>query len=428
MIDSLIATLDRRLDAGKPPLATFKATVRDARALLATRFEQGTRASVLVRTAARFTDAVMRRVWPRFLPADAGASLIAVGGYGRGELHPASDVDVLILTSEDPQSLAEYIEPLVIFLWDIGLEIGHSVRSLGQCVDEARADISVATNLVEARWLAGSSELYAQLGEATGPTHIWPSRQFFSAKREEQRHRHAKLDDSGHNLEPNVKESPGGLRDIQTFGCVAKRHFGVSTMAALVEHGFLNDQEYRQLKRGEEHLWRIRYALHLLTGRHEDRLSFEYQRVLANQFVYTDANSNLAVEQFMQDYYRRVVEMQRLNEMLLQLIEEAILLDNQLGEPAPINRRFQARNGYLEAVNSGIFARYPLAMLELFLILQQNPHLLGVRASTIRLIRAHRHLIDERFRRDIRARALFLEIFRQREGPVSYTHLRAHET
>ncbi len=416
MIDPLMATLDRRLEAGEPPIAAFKATVRDARALLATRFEQGTRASVLVRTAAQFTDAVMQRVWPRFFPADAGASLIAVGGYGRGELHPASDVDVLILTNDDPQSLAEYIEPLVMFLWDIGLEIGHSVRSLGQCVDEARADISVATNLVEARWLAGSGELYAQLGEATGPSHIWPSRQFFSAKREEQRRRHAKFDDSGHNLEPNVKEGPGGLRDIQTIGWVAKRHFGVSTMAALVEHGFLNDQEYRQLKRGEEHLWRIRYALHLLTGRHEDRLLFEYQRVLANQLGYTDADSNLAVEQFMQDYYRRVVEMQRLNEMLLQLFEEAILLDNQLGEPVPINRRFQARSGYLEAVNSGIFARYPLAMLELFLILQQNPQVLGVRASTIRLIRAHRHLIDERFRRDIRARALFLEIFRQREG------------
>jgi len=358
----------------------------------------------------------MRRAWTQFLPADAEASLIAVGGYGRGELHPASDVDVLILTAGDPMTLAEHIEPLVMFLWDIGLEIGHSVRSLEQCVEEATADITVTTNLVESRLLVGNRPLFERLSEATGPEHIWPSREFFSAKLQEQRRRHRKFDDSGHDLEPNIKESPGGLRDIQTIGWVAKRHFGVSTMRALVEHGFLNDHEYQQLKSGEEHLWRVRYALHLLAGRHEDRLLFEHQRALAKQFGYTDANANLAVEQFMQDYYRRVVEMQRLNEMLLQLFEEAILLDNQLGEPVPINRRFQARSNYLEVVDPGIFARYPLAMLELFLVLQQNPQLQGVRASTIRLVRAHRHLIDRRFRDDIRARALFIEIFREHNG------------
>jgi len=232
--------------------------------------------------------------------------------------------------------------------------------------------------------VAGYGPLFDRLTEATGPEHIWPSTEFFSAKVREQLQRHEKYDDSGSNLEPNIKESPGGLRDIQTIGWVAKRHFGVNTMRDLYEHRFLNDQEYMQLKSGEEHLWRVRYALHLLTNRHEDRLLFEYQRELAKQFGYTDEDTNLAVEQFMQDYYRRIVEMQRLNEMLLQLFEEAILLNNQLGEPVRINRRFQARNGYLEVSNSGIFVRYPLAMLELFLILQQNPQLHGVRASTIR--------------------------------------------
>jgi len=416
MTDTLLENLDRRLAAGEPPLPAYKGTLRESRAQLAGRFGDGVRASLLVRQAALFTDAILQRLWTRFVPLNASASLIAVGGYGRGELHPASDVDLLILTSGDPQSLAEAIEQLIMFLWDIGLEVGHSVRSLAQCVEEAKADITVVTNLVESRLLAGDHGLFARLTEATDPQHIWPSREFFSAKLEEQRRRHAKFDDSGQNLEPNIKEGPGGLRDIQTIGWVAKRHFGVSTMAALVERGFLTDQEYRQLKRGEEHLWRVRYALHLLTGRHEDRLLFEYQRTLAKQFGYTDASANLAVEQFMQDYYRRVVEMQRLNEMLLQLFEEAILLDNELGKPLPINRRFQARSGYLEVVNSGIFARYPLAMLELFLILQQNRQLQGVRASTIRLIRAHRHLIDAHFRNDIRARALFIEILRQPEG------------
>ena len=416
MANRLLDNLDRRLAAGEQPLPAFKQTLRQAHLQFAQRFEHGTRAGLLVRAAAHFTDAVLQRAWSQFLPADAAASLVAVGGYGRGELHPASDIDLLILTAGDPQALATHIEPLVMFLWDIGLEVGHSVRSLEQCVDEARADITVTTNLLESRLLAGDAGLFERLVEATGPQRIWPSREFFSAKLEEQRQRHAKFDDSGHNLEPNIKENPGGLRDIQTIGWVAKRHFGVSTMQALVEHGFLNDHEYQQLKRGEEHLWRVRYALHVLTGCHEDRLLFEHQRVLATQFGYTDADANLAVEQFMQDYYRRVVEIQRLNEMLLQLFEEAILLDNELGEPVPINRRFQARNGYLEVVNSGIFARYPLAMLELFLVLQQHPELQGVRASTIRLIRAHRHLIDRRFRDDIRSRALFIEIFRQPSG------------
>jgi [protein-PII] uridylyltransferase len=412
----LLVELDRRLADGEQPLPVYKQTLRAARADFAARFAEGVGVRKLVGAAAALTDALLKRAWCRYFPGDSAACLVAVGGYGRGELHPGSDVDLLILTELDPQVLAQHIEPLVMFLWDIGLEVGHSVRSVAQCVDEARADITVATNLVESRLLTGDESLFAQLLEATGPDHIWPSRAFFSAKVEEQRARHLKFDDSGSNLEPNIKEGPGGLRDIQTIGWVAKRHFGVSTMRALVDHGFLTDREYHKLRRGEEHLWRIRYALHLLSGRHEDRLLFEHQRVLANQFGYSDENTNLAVEQFMQDYYRRVVEMQRLNEMLLQLFEEAILLDNQLGEPVPINRRFQARNGYLEVTNPGIFARYPLAMLELFLILQQNPELQGVRASTIRLIRAHRHLIDQRFRNDIRARALFIEIFREHNG------------
>lgn len=416
MIDDILDSLDRQLSAGDPPVPSYKQALRDYRASLPDRFARATPVRELVYEAARFIDELLRRAWRQFIPTSADACLVAVGGYGRGELHPASDVDVLLLTADDPGELAEHIEPLVVFLWDIGLEVGHSARSVAQSVDEARDDITVATNLVESRLLIGDETLYRQLCEATGPQNIWSSREFFSAKVEEQRKRHLKFDDSGQSLEPDIKEGPGGLRDIQTIGWVAKRHFGVSTMQALVERGFLNDQEYQQLRYGEEHLWRVRFALHLLTGRHQDRLLFEHQRTLAAQFGYTDASATLAVELFMQDYYRRVVQMQRLNEMLLQLFEEAILLDQQPGRPVRINRRFQSRNGYLEVVNSGIFARYPLAMLEMFLLLQRRPNLLGVRASTIRLVRAHRHLVDEKFRRDSRARALFMAIFRENDG------------
>ncbi|MCB1801628.1 MAG: [protein-PII] uridylyltransferase [Gammaproteobacteria bacterium] len=416
MSDSILAVLDRQLAAGDPAMPAFKQAVKQSRKQLGERFAAGANARELVNDGARFVDELLVRVWRRMIPDGTSACLIAVGGYGRGELHPGSDIDLLILTPDDPTPLAPQLEPMIMLLWDMGLEVGHSVRSLGQCVEEATKDITVVTNLVESRLLAGDDELFARLGNATGPKRIWSSRKFFTAKVEEQRRRHAKFDDSGQNLEPNLKEGPGGLRDIQTIGWVAKRHFGVSTMRALVDHGFLTDAEYQQLRAGEEHLWRVRFALHLLTGRHEDRLLFEYQRTLAKQFGYTDESANLAVEQFMQRYYRRVVEMQRLNEMLLQLFDEAILHDNSPGEPVPINRRFQARNGYLEVVNSGIFARYPLAMLEMILIVQQHPELHGVRASTIRLMRAHRHLINQRFRDDIRARALFIEIFREHNG------------
>ena len=419
MPDALIANalidLDREL-AAERPLSAYRNALKTARAAFAQRFDEGADIRGLVHGMATLVDGVLARVWRRFMQPDTGASLVAVGGYGRGELHPGSDIDLLILTEQHPEGLADQLEPLVMFLWDIGMEVGHSVRTVDQCVDEARADITVITNLVESRLLAGDGQLFDRLVDATSPDRLWSTREFFSAKVEEQRRRYEKYDESGQNLEPNIKESPGGLRDIQTIAWVAKRHFGVSTMKALVEHGFLNDHEYHNLHFGETHLWRIRFALHLLTGRHEDRLLFEYQRKLAQRFGFADEDANLAVEQFMQEYYRRVIEIQRLNEMLLQLFEEAILSNNECGDPVPINRRFQARNGYLEVTNPGIFARYPMAMLELFLLLQQHPELQGVRASTIRLLRAHRHLVDERFRRDIRARTLFIEIFRQHDG------------
>ena len=412
--DRLLQHLDGRIDTRPPPHSPFREALKGASVLLAEQFHAGTDVAELVHARARFVDRIMERAWHAHIPTDSDAALIAVGGYGRGELHPASDVDVLILTAQEPESLAEHLEPLVMFLWDIGLEIGHSVRSLEQCVEEARGDLTIATNIMESRLLAGERRLFEEMSLLTGPSRIWPSDEFFRAKAAEQKQRHAKANDSSQDLEPNIKNNPGGLRDIQMIGWVAKRYFGATHMAHLEQHGFLTEREYNSLMEGEHFLWEIRFALHLLTGRREDRLQFEHQRALAKEFGHGEGNP--AVEAFMQRYYRTTIKLQRLNEMLLQLFREAILQHNHLGKPRAINRRFQERGGYLEVINPATFARSPLAMLEVFLLLQQHPKIKGVRATTIRAIRAHRHLVDERLRRDIRARSLFMEILRQPAG------------
>jgi len=409
------AELDQCI-AQAAPIAAFRWALDEGMTLLRRRFEAGEPVSILVGDRARQIDALITRAWARCVAASADASLVAVGGYGRGELHPASDVDLLILIGEETPELAASIGELLTFLWDIGLEVGHSVRSVDDCVLEAERDLTVATNMLESRLLAGNPDLHQGMRQAIAPDRMWPSERFFAAKRQEQRNRHLKYDDTGYNLEPNIKESPGGLRDIQIIGWVAKRHFGTDSMRGLVEHGFLTESEHQVLVQSQDHLWRIRFALHLLHGRREDRLLFDSQCTLAEQFGYRDQEQDLAVEQFMQSYYRTVMEVSRLNEMLLQLFEEAILLHDQLEPPTPINARFQARSGFLEVTHPQVFKRYPFALLEVFLVLEQHPGLQAVRASTIRLIRDHRYLIDEGFRRDLRSRSLFMEILRQGHG------------
>ncbi|NBC13780.1 MAG: [protein-PII] uridylyltransferase, partial [Gammaproteobacteria bacterium] len=398
-------------------IAAYKSELAEARAALFARYERGEPVAELVGRWSREIDRLVAAAWQRFLPESEAAAVVAVGGYGRSELHPSSDIDLLILVGDDAaERLAEVIGSLVIFLWDIGLEIGHSVRTVDDCRFEAADDITVVTNLLEARLIDGDAELFERMRHAVGPDSIWPSEAFFAAKRAEQRKRRHKYGDTAYNLEPNIKENPGGLRDIQMIAWVAKRHFGAESLHQLVDEGFLTESEYLALREGQALLWRIRFALHRLTGRREDRLLFDYQRTLADELGFTDLGDNLAVEQFMQQYYRAVMELNRLNEMLMQLFQEAILLHDQIGPPEPINKRFQVRSGYLEVTHPQVFARSPFALLEIFLVLQQHPELQGVRASTIRLIREHRHRIDDDFREDVRARSLFMEILRQPQG------------
>jgi [protein-PII] uridylyltransferase len=397
----------------------FRQVLDHGTELLKDRFIADEAIEDLVRDRARLVDITLRAAWVCHAGKFADdLALIAVGGYGRGELHPSSDIDIMVLLPKsDSADWQPDIERFLTFLWDIGLEVGHSVRSIDDCQRESLADISVATTLFEARLLAGPESLFAGMRRALAPDRLWSSQDFFEAKVKEQLERHHRYFDTAYNLEPNVKASPGGLRDIQTIGWVAKRHFGTDTLDELVAHGFLTREELRKLKAGQSFLWKVRFGLHVLTGRREDRLLFDYQIKLAKLFGYEDASFTLAVEQLMQKYYRTVMDVSLLNEMLLQLFREAIL--TQSGSPLALNPRFQIRNDYLEVTHPDVFARYPSALLELFVLLQQHPELRGVRAETIRLIGSHVNLIDEEFRQNPRHHRLFIEILC---APVGVTH------
>ena len=414
-----LAIAEQALRSGEFTQPVFRQVLSRGTELLQERFSAEAPVEDLVRDRALLVDIALRAAWARHAGKFGGdLALIAVGGYGRGELHPCSDIDIMVLLPKsDSADWQPDIEKFLTFLWDIGLEVGHSVRSIDDCQREGLADISVATTLFEARLLAGPESLFAGMRRALATDRMWSSQDFFEAKVKEQVERHHRYFDTAYNLEPNVKSSPGGLRDIQTIGWVAKRHFGTDTLDELVAHGFLTPEELRKLKMGQSFLWRVRFGLHALTGRREDRLLFDYQIKLAKLFGYEDASFTLAVEQLMQKYYRTVMDVSLLNEMLLQLFREDIL--TQSAPPIPINARFQIRNDYLEVTHSEVFARYPSALLELFVLLQQHPELRGIRAETIRLIGTHLWLIDEEFRQNPRHHRLFIDILC---APVGVTH------
>lgn len=411
------SSIRARLAVPGRPVAAFRDTLNWGRERLHGLFAEGAAADSLVHARSFLVDEVLREAWLKFLPEHAdGLTLVAVGGYGRGELLPHSDIDLLLL--HDPKAIDRCrgaLEQLLAFLWDMGLEVGSSVRSPRDCARLAADDITIMTTLLESRPLAGDARLFHEMQAALAPERVWPVAEFYKAKVDEQKRRHRKYDDTGYKLEPNVKEGPGGLRDIHTIGWVAKRHFGAQTLHELKEQGFLTPQEANDLFAGQDFLWRVRFALHMLTGRKEDRLLFDHQIRVAALFGYVDNDKNRAVEQFMQLYYRTIKSLSCLNDLLLQLFDEAILRP-QTGKPRPLNARFQVRGNTIEARSPDVFRRNPYALIEIFLLLQQQPALDGIRAETLRLIRRDRRLVDEGLRDDVRARALFLEMFREGRG------------
>ncbi len=403
---------ESELTGSSADLSLFRRAIEEVSRRLDELFIQGADIRTLIAERAHFTDQLLTTAWGQYTWEPDSAALVAVGGYGRAELHPYSDIDLLILVDTQNESTRANIEQLVTLLWDMNLKIGHSVRTIDDCVEEALKDITVTTSMMEARLISGSSALLERLSQATTAEQIWPSQAFFSAKREEQIDRHRKFANSESNLEPNIKGSPGGLRDTQMIGWFAKRHFGVTELEQLVEIGFMQADELETLIEGRSWLWRVRYALHMISGRAEERLLFDRQRELAGYFGYEDDDANMAVEDFMQQYYRWALTLSQLNEVLMQYFDEAILHAGETQETIVLNDRFQVRNGYIAMTSPDVFSRYPPALLEIFYLMSQRTDIDGVRASTIRAIRDHSHLINARFRADPINRQLFMDLLR----------------
>ena len=392
-------------------IEALRRRINQADDALAERFWNEENIDSLVRDRAKFIDGFLAEIWQHWFEYNQDICLVAVGGYGRNELHPFSDIDLLILVRK--QSLKKQnIESFLRLLWDLKLDIGHSVRTIRECVAEAKADLTVITSLYERRYLAGSRKLFEKLTKKVENQRLWPSIEFFHAKRKEQEKRHNHYLDVDYDLEPNIKASPGGLRDIQTINWITNRHLGTNDQSQLLSAGFLTEQENQTLDEGRKFLWKIRFGLHLVARRKEDRLLFDHQRELAQRFGYKDTHKQLAVEQFMHSYYQKVLELREVNDILLQHFEEAISSKKQKPTVTPINVRFQTRNNYIEIRDQDVFEKHPPALIEIFLIMANSDKIEGVRAATIRAIRGNLHLINDNFRKDPKVTSLFIQLLR----------------
>jgi [protein-PII] uridylyltransferase len=389
--------------------------LREGRRSIVSNYPQDPKPERLLKRLRQFTDQVMVSAWKNFsMPANT--ALVAVGGYGRGELFPYSDVDLLVLLPSAPDdALRDKLEQLVQMLWDLGLEIGHSIRTVDECLTESAADITVQTSLLEARLICGNRTLFNTLREKYA--RAMDPRAFFQAKVLELRQRHVKYENTPYSLEPNCKESPGGLRDLQVILWVAKAAGLGDSWRELAANDMITPTEARQLAEKERAFKDIRIRLHLHTQRREDRLVFDVQSPVAETFGFQTTDARRASEVLMQRYYWAAKAVTQLNSILLQNIEARLF--PQVSVSRPVNERFNEVNGMIDIAHDKVFEDTPSAMLEIFLLLEQHGELKGMTARTQRALWHARFRIDDSFRRDPQNRELFLQILK---APKGITH------
>ena len=389
------------------PMPGSRKAYTSAKIALEAEFRTGRRASKIVRAMRLIVDRHLKEIW-RGANMPPGLALIAVGGYGRGELFPNSDVDLLILLPAPPDPpLQQKLESLVGVLWDSGIEVGHSVRTVEECVEAATQDITVQTTLLESRLIHGNRALFRRFIAATVAA-LQPAH-FLEAKLLEQQQRHSRYLQA--NLEPNLKESPGGLRDLQTILWIASASGNGRNWKDLSASGLITRDEARTLERCEAFMEDLRVRLHYLAGRREDRLLFDHQSALALQLGFADRPHRLASEQLMQRYYRTAKTVSQLNTIVLQNLALRITPPRDR-ELYSLNDRFGTRDERLETIDPELYERDPGAILETFTLLQDHPELKGIGAATLRALWRARDHINRAFRASPRNRDLFMRIMR----------------
>ncbi len=405
----------------QPSMGELRAMFRDGKAALLEHFRESRptapAALRLIRSLSKHVDHTLLTLWEH-AAMPSGAALLAVGGYGRGELFPHSDVDVLVLlppahAGGSSDALKTSIEAFITACWDIGLEIGSSVRTVAECVALAESDVTVQTALLESRYLCGSRRVFNSFRHAN--SHAMDPKAFLRAKTLEMLQRHRKFEDTPYSLEPNCKESPGGLRDLQVVIWVARAAGLGKNWSALAAKGLITPFEVKQLNRNEGLLKLIRARLHLIAGRREDRLVFDLQTAVADSFGYQSTRGQRASEVLMKRYYWAAKAVTQLNQILMLNIEERVE-GSQDAPMRPINGKFLERGGMLEVVSDDLYQRDPHAILETFLVYQQTVGPKGLSARTLRALYNARDLMDSAFRHDPVNRATFMKILQEPEG------------
>ncbi|QCP49316.1 [protein-PII] uridylyltransferase [Trinickia violacea] len=399
--------------AALPHALSLKADYKVVKTELLERFKTSANVDSLMRSLARTTDDALRGAWEACeLPATL--ALLAVGGYGRGELAPFSDVDILVLLPEDaPPHIEARIERFIGMAWDLGLELGSSVRTVAQCIEEASNDVTVRTSLLEARCIVGSTALVESFTLRYNET--LDPRAFFQAKMLEMRQRHAKFQDSPYSLEPNVKESPGGLRDLQLILWITRAAGFGSSWKELDARGLITDREARELRRNEGFLKALRAHLHVIAGRRQDILLFDLQTAAAESFGLKATQTKRASEQLMRRYYWAAKAVTQLATILVQNIE-AQLFPKTSGITRVLSDRFVEKQGMIEIGSDDVFERSPNAILEAFLLFEATPGIKGLSARTLRALYNARDIMNQHWRRDPENRRLFMEIIKQPHG------------